>query len=78
MGRSKVLLRGLKRRLEKAIGTWADEVPQIVWAYHTTPQSTTIHHKGNAFQPGVQVRCHDPCRDPGKFTAVPELRGRGV
>ncbi|XP_068504224.1 uncharacterized protein [Phaseolus vulgaris] len=41
MGRSKVLLRGLKRRLEKAIGTWADEVPQIVWAYHTTPQSTT-------------------------------------
>jgi len=35
------LLRGLKRRLEKAKGTWADEVPRIVWAYHTTPQSTT-------------------------------------
>jgi len=35
------LLRGLKRRLEKGKGTWADEVPKIVWAYHTTPQSTT-------------------------------------
>jgi len=35
------LLRGLKRRLEKAKGTWAEEVPRIVWAYHTTPQSTT-------------------------------------
>jgi len=38
---NQVLLRGLKRRLEKAKGTWADEVPSIVWAYHTTPQSTT-------------------------------------
>jgi len=38
---NRVLLRGLKRRLEKAKGTWADEVPKIVWAHHTTPQSTT-------------------------------------
>ena len=38
---NRVLLRGLKRRLEKANGTWAEEVPRIVWAYHTTPQSTT-------------------------------------
>jgi len=34
------LLRGLKRRLDKAKGTCAKEVPRIVWAYHTTPQST--------------------------------------
>ena len=38
---NRVLLRGMKRRLEKAKGTWAEEVPRIVWAYHTTPQSTT-------------------------------------
>ena len=38
---NRVLLRGLKRRLEKAKGTWAEEVHRIVWAYHTTPQSTT-------------------------------------
>ena len=35
------MLRGLRRRLEKAKGTWAEEVPRILWAYHTTPQSTT-------------------------------------
>jgi len=35
------VVRGLKRRLDKAKGTWAEEVPRIVWAYHTTPQSTT-------------------------------------
>ncbi|XP_068503517.1 uncharacterized protein [Phaseolus vulgaris] len=35
-----VLLRGLKRRLDKAKGIWAEEVHRIVWAYHTTPQST--------------------------------------
>ena len=38
---NRVLLRGLKRKLEKAKGTWAEEVPRNVWAYHTTPQSTT-------------------------------------
>jgi len=34
-------LRGLKRRLEKPKETWSEEVPIILWAYHTTPQSTT-------------------------------------
>ena len=38
---NRVLLRGLKRRLDKAKGTWAEEVPRIVWAYHTILQSTT-------------------------------------
>ncbi|XP_068504552.1 uncharacterized protein [Phaseolus vulgaris] len=38
---NQVLLRGMKRRLEKAKRTWAEEVPRIVWAYHTTPLSTT-------------------------------------
>ena len=41
---NRVLLRGLKRRLEKAKGAWAgaEEVSRIVWAYHTTPQSSTM------------------------------------
>jgi len=38
---NRLLLRGLKRKLEKAKGTWLEEVPKILWAYHTTPQSTT-------------------------------------
>jgi len=39
---NRIVLRGLKRRLEKAKGAWAEEVPRIVWAYHTTPQSSTM------------------------------------
>jgi len=39
---NRVLLTGLKRRLEKAKGAWAEEVPRIVWAYHTTAQSSTM------------------------------------
>jgi len=39
---NRVLLRGLKRILEKAKGVRAKEVPRIVWAYHTTPQSSTM------------------------------------
>jgi len=38
---NRIMLKGQKRRLEKAKGTRVDEVPRIVWAYHTTPQSTT-------------------------------------
>ena len=38
---NRVLLKGLKRRLDKAKGTWTEEVPRIMWAYNTTPQSTT-------------------------------------
>jgi len=39
---NRILLRGLKRRLEKAKGAWAEEVQRIVWAFHTTPQSSTM------------------------------------
>ena len=39
---NRVLLRGLKRILEKAKGAWAEEVSWIVWAYHTTSQSLTM------------------------------------
>jgi len=39
---NRIHLRGLKRGLEKAKGTCAEEVPRIVWAYHTTPQSSIM------------------------------------
>ncbi|RDY05097.1 Tf2-11, partial [Mucuna pruriens] len=38
---NKVILRGLRRRLEEANGRWAEELPQVLWSYHTTPHSTT-------------------------------------
>jgi len=37
----RVMLRGLKKRLGKAKETWSEKVPRILWAHHTTPQSTT-------------------------------------
>ncbi|XP_057740095.1 uncharacterized protein LOC130957241 [Arachis stenosperma] len=38
---NKVILAGLKRRLQNAKGAWAEELPQVLWAYRTTPHSTT-------------------------------------
>ncbi|RDX92035.1 Tf2-6, partial [Mucuna pruriens] len=38
---NRVILRGLRRRLEEAKGRWAEELPQVLWSYHTTPYSTT-------------------------------------
>ncbi|RDX78443.1 Tf2-8, partial [Mucuna pruriens] len=38
---NRVILRGLRRRLEEAKGRWAEELLQVLWSYHTTPHSTT-------------------------------------
>jgi len=39
---NRVLLKGLKRRLDKAKGTWAEEVPRIVLAYHKSTTRETL------------------------------------
>ena len=31
----------LKKRLDDAKGKWVDELPHVLWAYHTTPQKST-------------------------------------
>ena len=33
-----VIMKGLKRRLEGAKGNWAEELPNVLWAYRTTPR----------------------------------------
>ena len=38
---NKVIVNGLKRRLESAKGNWAEELPNFLWAYRTTPQRST-------------------------------------
>nr|KYP47884.1 hypothetical protein KK1_030454 [Cajanus cajan] len=38
---NKVVLKELKRRLGQAKGTWPDHLPEILWAYSCTPQSST-------------------------------------
>ncbi|RDY02587.1 Tf2-9, partial [Mucuna pruriens] len=38
---NKIILRGLRRRLEEAKERWVEELPQVLWSYHTTPHSIT-------------------------------------
>nr|KYP38827.1 Retrovirus-related Pol polyprotein from transposon 17.6 [Cajanus cajan] len=38
---NKVILKELKRRLGQAKGSWPDHLPDILWAYRCTPQSST-------------------------------------
>ena len=37
---NKTIVNGLKKRLEGAKGNWAKELPNILWAYRTTPRKT--------------------------------------
>nr|XP_023900124.1 uncharacterized protein LOC112011998 [Quercus suber] len=38
---NKVILNGLKRRLDGAKCGWAEELPNVLWAYQTTPRKST-------------------------------------
>nr|KYP58905.1 Pol polyprotein [Cajanus cajan] len=38
---NKVILTELKKRLGEAKGAWAEQLPEVLWAYRCTPQSTT-------------------------------------
>lgn len=38
---NRTILWDLKTRLEKEKGVWVDELPNVLWAYHTTPQEPT-------------------------------------
>ncbi|XP_072060296.1 uncharacterized protein [Arachis hypogaea] len=38
---NKVILQGLKKRLEQKKGAWADELASVLWSYRTTLQSST-------------------------------------
>ncbi|XP_072071890.1 uncharacterized protein [Arachis hypogaea] len=38
---NKVIVKGLKKRLDEAKGLWADELGSVLWSYRTTPQTTT-------------------------------------
>ena len=34
-------MNAIKKRLKKAKGKWVEELPNILWAYRTTPQKAT-------------------------------------
>jgi hypothetical protein len=38
---NRVILRGIRRRLDTAKTKWAEELHTVLWAYRTTPHSTT-------------------------------------
>ncbi|RTK55992.1 hypothetical protein DRJ74_15345, partial [Enterococcus faecalis] len=38
---NKIILLGLKKRLDDKKGAWADEVASVLWFYRTTEQSST-------------------------------------
>ena len=38
---NKVIVSGLKKMLDDAKGRWVDELPCVLWTYHTTPRRST-------------------------------------
>ncbi|XP_077222140.1 uncharacterized protein LOC143855983 [Tasmannia lanceolata] len=38
---NRILLQGIKKRLDEKAGRWADELYHVLWAYRTTPRTTT-------------------------------------
>ena len=44
---NKAIMTELKKRLEGTKGMWAEELPNVLWAYWTTPQK--IHERNPVF-----------------------------
>ena len=38
---NKVIVNGLKKRLDDAKGRWIEELPHVLWTYRTTPRRST-------------------------------------
>ena len=38
---NKTIVNGLKKTLEGAEGNWAEDLPNVLWAYRTTPRRST-------------------------------------
>ena len=38
---NKVIVNGLKKRLDNAKGRWVEELPRVFWTYRTTPRKST-------------------------------------
>ena len=38
---NKVIVNGLKKRLDNAKGKWVEELPHVLWTYRTTPRHST-------------------------------------
>ncbi|XP_075670389.1 uncharacterized protein LOC142640190 [Castanea sativa] len=38
---NKVIVSGLKKRLDDVKGKWVDELPRVLWSYRTTPRRLT-------------------------------------
>ena len=38
---NKVIVNGLKKRLDEARGKWVDEIPHVLWTYQITPRQST-------------------------------------
>ncbi|XP_016168903.1 uncharacterized protein LOC107611502 [Arachis ipaensis] len=38
---NKVILHALKKKLDDAKGLWAELIPEVLWGYNTTPQTST-------------------------------------
>ena len=38
---NKVILSGLKKRVDDAKGKWVEELPHVLWTYRTTPRRST-------------------------------------
>ena len=39
---NKVIVNGLKKRLDDTKGRWVEELPHVLWAYRTTPRRSTV------------------------------------
>ncbi|XP_016199340.1 uncharacterized protein K02A2.6-like [Arachis ipaensis] len=70
---NKVILKGLKKRLEGKKGSWTDELASVLWSYRTSP---SIIYWRNPLPTHIRGRRNHPSRNRGAESKVTPWRMR--
>lgn len=69
---NKVIVEGIKKRLDRAKGRWVEELPSVLWAYRTTPRRST-GETPFSMSYGVEAVIPLEVGLPGLRTTAPDL-----
>ncbi|XP_016168981.1 uncharacterized protein K02A2.6-like [Arachis ipaensis] len=71
---NKVILKGLKKRLEGKKGSWIDELASVLWSYRTTPQSSTGETPSDSHTGSTQSSQSRSGNQPQGYSSEEEVR----
>lgn len=75
---NRTIVNGIKARLEKATGNWADELDSVLWSYRTSPKTATGEAPFNLVDGSTAVMLAEVTIDSHRILAYDENQNHGL